>query len=653
MKALAGARSGTGASAAPPAAAPRRPAAATSRRRLDASGPPRMRGGGRGAVGGGLGGGWGVEVPGEPAQQQGGRAPQQRPTPEPGQAAAPQPSAAGAAPAPQPRSDSGKRRAKRASTPFVSMQTPEGQLGLAMLQQSLAAEEQKKQQQQQKAKGKQGRAVASGDAPTIAELKATLAGTGPGGKRGSPAAAAAMAAALPLRQRAPAADDGEGIDEQDELGGVPSFQLTFSAAGTELFDLDAKGRPVVRRGGDEADGGQDAAALDDAGADDGSGADDSFGANGWDQFAFADGAEEGGGDDGGDVKPSESDDMALLRDLAGEDDWGLDALDDGGAHGAGSSRRRPSLLSQATREAREREEAAGSTPGGDAMAWGGSGGATGIDLEEQEEVLSRFFRPHEVQRFMAVQREIDANAAAMRARTAGVGASERRLHRQLKVIAGSAAGRRLVSSRGAQTRPMMEKVRAAVFDMVQSQAGSVGGLPQGSRWLDLFAGTGSVGLEALSRGAGEAHFVELDPWVHRRVLAVNIDACGFAKAATRHTARAEDFLRRAAVAPRFAGGAFDFVSVCPPYLLVSYPELYDLLGASGLLHERSVAFVEYPKQLAHHIRPTLGPLARVRDRCYGRTYIAIYARDGAGDGASGDEGGDGAGGGAVGAEWGL
>jgi 16S rRNA (guanine(966)-N(2))-methyltransferase RsmD len=227
-----------------------------------------------------------------------------------------------------------------------------------------------------------------------------------------------------------------------------------------------------------------------------------------------------------------------------------------------------------------------------------------------------------------------------------VGASERRLHRQLKIIAGSAANRRLVSSRGAQTRPMMEKVRAAVFDMVQSQAGSVGGLPPGSRWLDLFAGTGSVGLEALSRGAGEAHFVELDPWVHRRVLAVNIEACGFAHAATRHTARAEDFLRRAAAAPRVAGGAFDFVSVCPPYLLVSYPELYDLLGSSGLLHERSVAFVEYPKQLSQHIRPTLGPLVRVRDRCYGRTYIAIYAGGGARDG--GDDGAHG-----VGAEWGL
>jgi 16S rRNA (guanine(966)-N(2))-methyltransferase RsmD len=188
---------------------------------------------------------------------------------------------------------------------------------------------------------------------------------------------------------------------------------------------------------------------------------------------------------------------------------------------------------------------------------------------------------------------------------------------------------------------MMEKVRAAIFDMVQSQAGTVGGLPQGCRWLDLFAGTGSVGLEALSRGAGEAHFVELDPWVHRRVLGRNIEACGFTRASTCHTSRAEDFLKRAAAAPRFAGGPFDFISVCPPYLLVSYPELYQLLEASGLMHAGSIVFVEYPKQLAEHVTPTLGPLVKVRDRKYGRTWIAVYAPAGDGAGAVQGMGADG------------
>ena len=107
---------------------------------------------------------------------------------------------------------------------------------------------------------------------------------------------------------------------------------------------------------------------------------------------------------------AETDEVRLLRDITNEDDWGLDAL-------APEAARRPSLLSQIAREQRDREAEgfdAGPGPGGDVVTWGGSGGATGIDLEEQEELLSRFFRPHEVKRYMAFQREIDDNYAAMR-----------------------------------------------------------------------------------------------------------------------------------------------------------------------------------------------------------------------------------------------
>lgn len=221
MRALAG-RSGVGTCA---AAAPRRPAPTRGRRPVTGALPAER---GSAASAAGLGSGWGVEVPGEPAQQQQGRAAKQRAKLEPGQAP-PQPaSAAGAAPGPPPGSAGGKRRSKRTSTPFVSMQTPEGQLGLAMLQQSLSMEEGNQRPE--------GRAVLQQDqqlvAPTIAELKATLAATGPGGKRRVSAAGAALGGAMPLRQRGPTADDGEGIDEQDELGGVPSFQLSLTASGT-------------------------------------------------------------------------------------------------------------------------------------------------------------------------------------------------------------------------------------------------------------------------------------------------------------------------------------------------------------------------------------------------------------------------------------
>ncbi len=66
--------------------------------------------------------------------------------------------------------------------------------------------------------------------------------------------------------------------------------------------------------------------------------------------------------------------------------------------------------------------------------------------------------------------------------------------------------------------PPLAQVRAAIFNMLQSQAGTAGGLPP-MRWLDMFAGTGSVGLEALSRGIKECHFIEMDPWIGRQVCA--------------------------------------------------------------------------------------------------------------------------------------
>lgn len=60
----------------------------------------------------------------------------------------------------------------------------------------------------------------------------------------------------------------------------------------------------------------------------------------------------------------------------------------------------------------------------------------------------------------------------------------------------------------------------------------------------MFAGTGSVGLEALSRGARECHFIEADPWVTRKILGRNIDTCGFKRASVVHVTKAEEFLKK-------------------------------------------------------------------------------------------------------------
>ena len=73
---------------------------------------------------------------------------------------------------------------------------------------------------------------------------------------------------------------------------------------------------------------------------------------------------------------------------------------------------------------------------------------------------------------------------------------------------------------------MLCQVRKALFDMLQSFEGGDPSFLENTRWLDLFAGTGSVGLEALSRGAAHCQFIELDSWVVSSVLGPNIESCG-------------------------------------------------------------------------------------------------------------------------------
>lgn len=268
------------------------------------------------------------------------------------------------------------------------------------------------------------------------------------------------------------------------------------------------------------------------------------------------------------------------------------------------------------------------------------------------------------------------STAALRQRKAL--ADERKLHRVLRLLGGRAAGTRLLSSRGENTRPMMEKVRAALFDMLLSRSpAGAGRMPAGSTWLDLFAGTGSVGLEALSRGAAEAHFVEMEPWVVSNVLKPNIASVIKAAEAsaegegggwgvdfdeekeegedeefggdddggggefeedfeegkgtqpstsfttTIHATRAEQFV------DSFRGKTFDFISVCPPYVKVSYTELLTEMSKAAteenrLFHAGSVVIVEYPGRASREIPHVLGPLVRVRDRKYGRTNVAVY-----------------------------
>jgi len=209
--------------------------------------------------------------------------------------------------------------------------------------------------------------------------------------------------------------------------------------------------------------------------------------------------------------------------------------------------------------------------------------------------------------------------------------ASRRTHKRLTIVAGTFGKRKLLSPSGLDTRPMMSMVRGATFDMLLNFLGSRSNVqfPANSRWLDLFCGTGAIGIEAISRGVEDAHFVEMDPWVTGNVTSKNLASFGLTKQTTIHTASVEAFLTQHHKSARGVGGAFDFISFCPPYEKVSYPELLLQLDQSSLVKDSTVIVVEYAKGQAADIQPSIGKrLRRVRDRRYGRTFVAMYVCDG-------------------------
>lgn len=172
----------------------------------------------------------------------------------------------------------------------------------------------------------------------------------------------------------------------------------------------------------------------------------------------------------------------------------------------------------------------------------------------------------------------------------------------MRVVAGEFKGRRLNGPSGGSARPTSDKVREALFSIL--------GPIDGHSVLDLFAGTGALGIEALSRGAARVVFVERDSRM-RAVLKSNLQVtAGAAEQTTRAAVIAGDaidYLRRAAAAERF-----DLVLLDPPYA-----EAVSLAGP-----------------LARGLAPILAPGARVVAECDHRTPLMLEAET---DGAAENE----------------
>jgi len=183
----------------------------------------------------------------------------------------------------------------------------------------------------------------------------------------------------------------------------------------------------------------------------------------------------------------------------------------------------------------------------------------------------------------------------------------------VRIISGSARGKRLSPLSGSDIRPTPDRVREALFSMLASRLGSFEGL----RVLDLFAGSGALALEALSRGAETAFLVDQGAQA-ARVIPANIRACAMESRAT--------FLRSGVLQalPRLQGGqVFDLIILDPPYGQELVAPVLVAVAKLGLLAPEGLVCAETDRR--DPLPDTIGTLERVVLRQYGSTTIHLFS----------------------------
>ena len=180
----------------------------------------------------------------------------------------------------------------------------------------------------------------------------------------------------------------------------------------------------------------------------------------------------------------------------------------------------------------------------------------------------------------------------------------------MKILTGSLRGQRIAFRPNPQLRPTSDKARKAIFDMFQGEM-------QEKRVLDLFSGTGALGLEALSQGASHVTFVEKDR-AQSREISENLEHLRLSGQATVVCSDVAEALRR-------AGGdreRYDFIFLDPPYDEGVASSAVEAIAAMGLVVKGGFVLVECRKK--QDLPEAFGKLKLVRDKRYGQTKILIY-----------------------------
>ena len=185
----------------------------------------------------------------------------------------------------------------------------------------------------------------------------------------------------------------------------------------------------------------------------------------------------------------------------------------------------------------------------------------------------------------------------------------------MRVIAGKFRSRQLKSLKGMALRPTSDRLRETLFNVIADRV-------EGSRFLDVFAGTGAVGIEALSRGAREAVFIE-NHAPAAALIEKNLESLGLRAEARVLAVDAARGLQRLAAEAAAERKDYDIAFLDPPYAAVEdYRRVLSFLGTSRLLAEDSLVIAEHQPKL--ELPETAGNLDRVRMLRQGDAALSFY-----------------------------
>jgi 16S rRNA (guanine966-N2)-methyltransferase len=188
----------------------------------------------------------------------------------------------------------------------------------------------------------------------------------------------------------------------------------------------------------------------------------------------------------------------------------------------------------------------------------------------------------------------------------------------MRIIAGTYRSRILKSLKGVALRPTSDRLRETLFNVLGSAVG-------GSRFIDVFAGTGAVGIEALSRNASEVVFIENhDPAA--ALIRRNLESLDIRSGATVLVSDALRGLEKLAARHHPGEPGYDFVFVDPPYAAAQeYAQILRFLGAQSFLSPPAKVIVEHRRNF--ELPDSSGSLRRVRVLRQGDATLTFYSRE--------------------------